>query len=84
MKFDILKHVLVPQHEILKEEEVEKLLKAYNISKENLPRILVDDPVVKAIGAKEGDVIKITRNSPTAGKSVVYRLVIARGVEWEN
>ena len=81
MKFDILKHVLVPQHEILKEEEVEKLLKAYNISKENLPRILVDDPVVKAIGAKEGDVIKITRNSPTAGKSVVYRLVIARGVE---
>ncbi|MBC7081072.1 MAG: DNA-directed RNA polymerase subunit H [Thermoplasmatales archaeon] len=78
---DILKHVLVPQHEILREEEVKKLIKTYNISKENLPRILVDDPVVKAIGAKEGDVIKITRNSPTAGKSVVYRLVVARGIE---
>lgn len=81
MKLDILKHVLVPQHEILREEEVKKLIKTYNISKENLPRILVDDPVVKAIGAKEGDVIKITRNSPTAGKSVVYRLVVARGIE---
>ncbi|MBC7128858.1 MAG: DNA-directed RNA polymerase subunit H [Thermoplasmatales archaeon] len=78
---DILKHVLVPQHEVLKEEEVEKLLKAYNISKESLPRIIVDDPVVKAIGAKEGDVIKIIRNSPTAGKSVVYRLVVAKGIE---
>ncbi|MEM2934864.1 MAG: DNA-directed RNA polymerase subunit H [Candidatus Thermoplasmatota archaeon] len=78
---DILKHILVPQHEVLKEEEVEKLLKAYNISKENLPRIIVDDPVVKAIGAKEGDVIKIIRNSPTAGKSVVYRLVVAKGIE---
>lgn len=81
MKLDILKHVLVPQHEVLKEEEVEKLLKAYNISKESLPRIIVDDPVVKAIGAKEGDVIKIIRNSPTAGKSVVYRLVVAKGIE---
>jgi DNA-directed RNA polymerase subunit H len=81
MKLDILKHVLVPQHEVLKEEEVEKLLRAYNISKENLPRIIVDDPVVKAIGAKEGDVIKIIRNSPTAGKSVVYRLVVAKGIE---
>ncbi|MEM1514264.1 MAG: DNA-directed RNA polymerase subunit H [Candidatus Thermoplasmatota archaeon] len=81
MKLDILKHILVPQHEVLKEEEVEKLLKAYNISKENLPRILLDDPVVKAIGAKEGDVIKIIRNSPTAGKSVVYRLVVAKGIE---
>jgi len=72
---DILKHELVPHHEILKKEEVEKLLKTYKIRKEQLPRILVDDPVAKAIGAKEGDVIKIIRKSPTAGESVMYRVV---------
>ncbi|MCD6447757.1 MAG: DNA-directed RNA polymerase subunit H [Thermoplasmata archaeon] len=72
---DILKHKLVPHHEILKEEEVEKLLKTYGIKKEQLPKILIDDPVAKAINAKEGDVIKIVRKSPTAGVSVAYRVV---------
>lgn len=80
MKFDILKHKLVPHHEILSEKEVEKLLKVYNIRKEQLPRILVTDPVVKAIGAKEGDVIKIERKSPTAGVSVAYRLVVNKEI----
>jgi len=75
MKMDILKHKLVPHHEILKEEEVEKLLKTYGIKKEQLPKILIDDPVAKAINAKEGDVIKIVRKSPTAGVSVAYRVV---------
>ncbi len=75
MKMDILKHELVPHHEILTEEEAEKLLKTYNLRKEQLPRILVDDPVVKAIKAKEGDIIKIVRRSPTAGESVMYRVV---------
>ena len=61
MKFDILKHKLVPHHEILSQEEVEKLLKTYNIKKEQLPRMLLSDPVAKAIGAKEGDIVKIIR-----------------------
>ena len=72
---DILKHELVPHHEILKEEEAKKLLETYKIRKEQLPRILLDDPVVKAINAKEGDIIKIVRKSPTAGESVMYRVV---------
>ena len=72
----ILEHELVPKHEILEDSEVELLLKKYGIKKENLPKILSDDPVVKAIGAKEGQVLKITRRSPTAGKSNYYRLVV--------
>lgn len=74
-KKDILKHELVPHHEILSEEEVKKLLETYKISKDQLPRIRFDDPVVEAIKAKEGDVIKIIRKSPTAGISVAYRIV---------
>jgi len=80
MKFDILKHTLVPHHEILSEEDVEKLLKTYKIKKEDLPQMLVTDPVAKAIGAKDGDIVKIVRKSPTAGTSISYRLVVKKEI----
>jgi len=69
-------HILVPKHEILKEEEVEELLKLLGVKKEQLPKIKASDPIVKEIGAKPGDVIKITRKSLTAGVSIFYRLVV--------
>jgi len=68
---------LVPKHEILSKKEVEELLKKYNVTKDKLPKILITDPAVKAIGAKVGDVIKIERESPTAGKSYYYRVVVS-------
>ena len=68
--------MLIPKHEILSEKEKDELLKKYKITLRNLPKILVSDPVVVALKAKVGDVIKITRNSPTAGKSIYYRAVI--------
>ena len=77
MKMDISKHVLVPKHEVLTEEEAEKVLKKYNITKSQLPKILISDPMVKKIGAKVGDIIKITRKSPTAGESIFYRVVVS-------
>ncbi|MDX9693450.1 MAG: DNA-directed RNA polymerase subunit H [Methanothermobacter sp.] len=75
MKKDILKHQLVPEHVILSEEEAKKVLEEMKIHAEQLPRIRTDDPVVKAIGAKEGDILKIIRESPTAGRFVTYRIV---------
>jgi len=75
--FNILDHELVPKHEIISEKEREELIKKYGItSLKQLPRIFTSDPVVKAIGAKPGDIIKITRKSPTAGETVYYRVVI--------
>jgi len=75
-KRSILDHVLVPQCRILKEKDVEELLKKYCTSKENLPKISVGDPVVKELGAKKGDVIEFVRNSPISGKALYYRVVV--------
>ena len=77
-KIDILKHRLVPKHRIMSEKEVEELLKKYGVTKDKLPKILISDPVVKAIGAKIGDVIEITRKSPIAGQTKYYRVVVRR------
>jgi DNA-directed RNA polymerase subunit H len=75
-KFDVLTHDLVPDHILLTEEETQELLKKYSITRGQLPKIKTSDVVVKQIGAKPGDVLKIIRRSLTAGKAVAYRLVI--------
>lgn len=73
---DILQHELVPKHKKLTKKEEEKVLKKYNASKEKIPKILSTDPAIKEIEAQPGDIIKIIRNSETAGKVVYYRVVI--------
>ena len=75
MKFDILEHNAVPKHEILTKSEIKKIFSKLDYEISQLPKIKVDDPVSKAIGAQEGDVLKITRESQTAGTFITYRLV---------
>lgn len=74
--FNLFDHELVPRHEILKQDEREKLLTQYHVPPYQLPRIKTSDPAVKAIGARAGDIVKITRNSATAGKYTAYRYVV--------
>lgn len=75
--FNILDHELVPKHEIISEKEKEEVIRRYGItSLKQLPRIFTSDPVVRALGAKVGDIIKITRKSPTSGETVYYRVVV--------
>jgi DNA-directed RNA polymerase subunit H len=73
---NILEHVLVPKHEILTAAEKKELLKRYKIKKENLPKISAKDVVAQNMDAKPGDILRIIRNSQTAGKSLYYRLVV--------
>ncbi len=75
-KFRLQDHILVPKHEVLSKEEAEEVLKTLGIRKEQLPKIKVTDPIAKEIGAKVGDIVRIIRDSPTAGKSIAYRLVV--------
>jgi len=74
---EILKHELVPKHIILSPQEKEELLKKYGIKENQLPKIYASDPIVRLIGAKPGDVIKIIREFE-GKKSVYYRLVVKK------
>lgn len=67
----------MPKHIILSEEDANKLLQTYNISKKQLPKILAKDPAIKPMEPKAGDIVKILRNSPTTKTAVYYRVVIS-------
>jgi DNA-directed RNA polymerase subunit H len=72
----LLDHELIPKHEILATDELQTVLNHYQIDKEQLPKIKSTDPIIQEIGALEGDVVKISRKSQTAGEGLYYRLVI--------
>jgi len=71
-KVDVLRHSLVPRHVLLTKSETEELLEKYKIRYTDLPQMFEKDPVAIAIGAKEGDVVKIIRESDTSVKQVNY------------
>ena len=69
-------HIYVPKHEIITKADAEEVLKKYNCNPTELPLIFVNDPAIMGLGVKPGDMIKITRPSPTAGESLYYRYVV--------
>ncbi len=71
-KIDVLLHELVPKHVLLTSDETKQLLDTYKIGVHDLPQMFEKDPVALAIGAKEGDVVKIIRDSNTTVKSINY------------
>lgn len=73
-----IKHYLVPKHTKLTDKEKEELFAKYTITMKEMPQILVSDAAVKELDVKEGDVVKIQRNSPTAGESAYFRVVVSK------
>ena len=74
--YNIFEHQLVPKHELLSKKEAEELMKEFHIRPHQLPYIRTGDPAAETLGAKMGDILRITRKSPTAGEVVVYRYVL--------
>lgn len=74
--YNIFEHQLVPKHELLSKKEAEELMKEFHIRPHQLPYIRTGDPAAETLGAKMGDILRITRKSPTAGEVVVYRYVV--------
>ncbi len=83
-------HHLVPPHELLSEEEGQRVLRELATSVERLPKILATDPGLRTdrnyVTAREartpmnGRIVRIRRPSATAGEAVAYR-VLAQSVE---
>ena len=69
----ITNHIFQPRHEILSKNEEQEVLKQYNTQ---LPYIMLSDKGLEDLDVRPGDIIKITRKSPTAGESVYYRYVV--------
>lgn len=77
LQYNISKHVLVPKHEIVKDDnEIESILSTYQVKKSQLPIILKSDPMARYLDVKSGDIVKITRNSPSAGEAIIYRYCV--------
>jgi len=76
---DPSEHILVPKHEIVPYEEVAALKKLLNIqSISNLPFIRFHQDIqARLVGAVPGDIIKITRPSPSSGVEIMYRVCVA-------
>jgi DNA-directed RNA polymerase subunit H (RpoH/RPB5) len=75
LQFNITKHVLVPKHELITDQdEIKNIMDHYSLkSKFQLPLILKNDPISRYYGLKNGDIVKITRNSPSSGKYIIFR-----------
>jgi DNA-directed RNA polymerases I, II, and III subunit RPABC1 len=71
-------HVLVPKHELLPSSEHAEFLEKHKIkSKANLPLIKFhEDMIARVMGLAPGDIVKITRPSPSAGEYVSYRICV--------
>ncbi len=77
----MLEHEIVPEHHLVPVEEELNILSKLNVSKENLPKISINDPAIKALeeiyGKLEpGRMIRIIRKSPTAGYYEYYRIIV--------
>lgn len=75
-EINVFESGLVPRHEILSNEERERILEELNVTPKQLPRIKQSDPVIKQLGAKKGDILRIHRSDPVVGEYLYYRIVV--------
>ncbi|MDD3083771.1 MAG: DNA-directed RNA polymerase subunit H [Candidatus ainarchaeum sp.] len=73
---DEKRHYLVPEHILIRREKVEELMRELGINSSCLPKISRLDSAIKPLKADKGDVVKIIRDSITAGQSTYYRRVV--------
>jgi len=78
LKFNILKHVLVPPHRVLSQDELIQIKNKYNIiNDKQFPEISRFDPVAQVIGIRPGEVCEIIRPSKIALTEPYYRICIS-------
>lgn len=78
LSYNVIKNIMVPEHQILSELDKNILLRDLRISINHMPQILIEDPVIKWYGWPVGNIVKITRQDPPEGKYYDYRLIVNR------
>jgi len=79
-------HHLAPLHEVLSEDESQKVLVGLSTTAERLPKILLSDPGLqtdpKFVPLRDageilvGRLVRIRRPSQTAGLAIAYRVIV--------
>ena len=77
--FNVSRHSLVPKHEVVRDDnDIKDLFERFNVkNKASLPVIHQGDQMAMYLGLVPGDIVKITRPSPTAGYYAYYRVCVA-------
>lgn len=75
LQYNVSRHTLVPRHEVIRgEPEVEEVMQRFHVkSRYHLPLILSTDPMARYLALKPGQLVRITRVSPSAGHYTLYR-----------
>jgi DNA-directed RNA polymerase subunit H (RpoH/RPB5) len=75
LQYNVSRHELVPKHEPMRDEdEINDIVRRYRLkSRLQLPLILSTDPMARYLALKPGQVVRITRASPSAGSYILYR-----------
>ncbi|KAK1386761.1 hypothetical protein POM88_014939 [Heracleum sosnowskyi] len=73
---NITKHKMLPKHETLSAEEQQSLLNKLDVQPDQIPRMLVTDPIVKYYRLEKGQILKVTYDGPSTGAIVTYRCVM--------
>lgn len=77
LQFNIQKHVMVPVHTIMTDDEIDNIRKRYNITDDNqFPEISRFDPVAQTICMRPGQICKIERPSKSAITAPYYRICV--------
>lgn len=65
------------KHEVLSDKEAKAIIEMYKATPDEFPKIKSTDAALKGMeDVKVGSIVKITRQSPTAGDAIYYRIVV--------
>lgn len=78
LRFNFSRHSLVPQHELISDDaQIDEILASYRVpSSMMFPLISASDMMARYFRARPGQLMRITRTSPSAGVYVMYRRVV--------
>jgi DNA-directed RNA polymerase subunit H len=68
-------HILQPKHIKLNEKETHEILESLNVSKSQIPKILLSDPALPE-GCEVGNMVRIERKDTESGELNIYFRVV--------